>query len=101
MFTGSQVADCRAGATPRTLERLPDCDILHTDKGYDANAIRRQVEERGAKWKDCISPLLYRNRNAVERRFLKDFRRIATRYERNAVNFLALVCITATLSYWL
>jgi hypothetical protein len=30
------------------LEQLPDCDILHADKGYDANAIRRQVEERGA-----------------------------------------------------
>jgi transposase len=34
---------------------------------------------------------LYRNRNAIERMFgrLKDFRRIATRYDRNANNFLA------------
>jgi transposase len=31
---------------------------------------------------------------------LKDFRRIATRYDRNANNFLAVVCIAATLSYW-
>jgi hypothetical protein len=29
------------------LESLPDCDILHADKAYDANAIRRQIEERG------------------------------------------------------
>ncbi len=62
--------------------------VLHADKGYDANAIRRQVEERGAtpnippktnrKWKTCFSPFLYRNRNAIERMFrrLEDFRRI-------------------------
>ena len=31
----------------------------------------------------------------------QDFRRIATRYDRNAVNFLAAVCIAATVSYWL
>eukprot|EP01036_Dinobryon_divergens_P021249 gene21249-29180_t len=46
MITGGQVADCSAGAA--LLERLPECDILHADKGYDANAIRRQIEERGA-----------------------------------------------------
>ena len=46
MLTGGQVADCTAGAA--LLECLPDYDILHADKGYDANAIRRQVEERGA-----------------------------------------------------
>ncbi|HET9146590.1 MAG TPA: IS5/IS1182 family transposase, partial [Acetobacteraceae bacterium] len=41
--------------------------------------------------------------NAIERMFcrLKDFRRVATRYDRNAVNFLAAVCIAATVSYWL
>jgi transposase len=34
------------------------------------------------KWKNCFSPFLYRNRNAIERMFcrLKDFRRVATRY---------------------
>jgi transposase len=41
-------------------------------------------------------------RNAIERMFcrLKDFRRIATRYDRLAANFLAAVCIAATVSYW-
>jgi transposase len=34
-------------------------------------------------------------------RLLKDFRRVATRYDRNAVNFLAAVCIAAVVSYWL
>jgi transposase len=32
---------------------------------------------------------------------LKDFRRITTRYDRLATNFLAVVCVAATISYWL
>lgn len=48
-----------------------------------------------AQWHD--------SRNAIERMFnrLKDFRRIATRYDRLAVNFLAAVQIAAIVSYWL
>jgi transposase len=46
MLTGGQVADCTAGA--RLLEQLPDCEITQADKSDDANAIRRQLEERGA-----------------------------------------------------
>ena len=55
------------------------------------------------RWKNCFSPVLYRQRNAIERMFcrLKDFRRIATRYDRLAVNYLAAVCIAAVVSYWL
>jgi transposase len=47
--------------------------------------------------------VLYRGRNGIERMFgrLKDFRRIATRYERSAVNYLAAFCLAATVSYWL
>jgi transposase len=111
MITGGNVADCTAGAA--LLDRLPDCDVVHADKGYDANALRQKIQEHGAlanippkanrKWKNCFSPFLYRSRNAIERMFcrLKDFRRIATRYDRNAVNFLAAVCIAATVCYWL
>ena len=111
MLTGGQIADCTAGEL--LLERMPKTSMLHGDKGYDSDAIRRQVEARGAmpnippkanrRWKNCFSPVLYRNRNAIERMFgrLKDFRRIATRYDRNANNFPAAVCIAATVSYWL
>ncbi len=110
-MTGGQVADCTAGAL--LLEYLPACRLLHADKGYDSDAIRRQVEARGAapnippktnrRWKTCFSPVLYRRRNAIERMFcrLKDFRRVATRYDRLAVNYLAAVCLAATVSYWL
>lgn len=53
--------------------------------------------------KNCFFPYLYKSRNAIERMFnrLKDFRRIATRYDRLAINFHAAVCIAATASYWL
>ena len=94
-------------------KQMPPARILHGDKGYDSNAIRHQVEENGTmpnippkanrRWKNCFSPVLYRDRNAIERMFcrLKDFRRIATRYDRIADNFLAAVCLAATVSYWL
>jgi hypothetical protein len=32
---------------------------------------------------------------------LKDFRRVATRYDRIATNYLAAVCLAPTVSYWL
>jgi len=60
---------------------MPDVPILNGDKGYDSDAIRRQVEERGAmpnippksnrRWKNCFSPFLYRDRNAIERMFCR------------------------------
>lgn len=92
---------------------MPGSVILLADKGYDSDAIRRQVEANGTmpnippkvnrRWKNCFSPVLYRNRNAIERMFgrLKHYRRIATRYDRLATNFLAAVCIAATVCYWL
>lgn len=67
------------------IQRMPPTSLLNADKGYDSDAIRRQVKERGAfanippkanrKWKNCFSPYLYRDRNAIERMFcrLKDW----------------------------
>jgi hypothetical protein len=45
-LTGGKVADCTVEAA--RLEKLPKGDILHADKGHDANASRRQVASRGA-----------------------------------------------------
>ena len=55
------------------------------------------------KWKNYFSPYLYRNRNAIERIFcrLKDFRRVAVRYDRNTASYLAAVHIAAMVCYWL
>jgi transposase len=111
LLTGGQAADCRA-AEP-LLELLPPGVIVHADRAYDSNSIRRSIEAIGAmpnippkanrRWKNCFSPFLYRDRNAIERMFgrLKDFRRIATRYDRLASNYLAALCLAATVSYWL
>ena len=110
-LTGGQVADCTAADA--LLDLLPPTGLLHGDKGYDTDAVRRKIEASGAtpnippkinrRWKPCFSPILYRGRNAIERMFgrLKDFRRIATRYDRLARNFLAAVHLAATVSYWL
>ena len=103
------MADCLAAEA--LLDRLAGAEIVHPDKGYDSNAVRRRIEDKGAapnippkanrRWKCCFSPYLYRHRNAIERMFgrLKDFRRIATRYDRLAHNFLAAVCLAAILCY--
>ena len=47
--------------------------------------------------------IAYRDRNLVEHMFcrLKDFRRIATRYDKRADIFLAAVLIAATLVWWI
>jgi transposase len=44
----------------------------------------------------------YRRRNMIERAFcsLKDFRRVATRYDKLARNFLAAVEIAAVILWW-
>jgi transposase len=45
----------------------------------------------------------YRHRNKIERMFcrLKDARRIATRYDKCARNFLSAVCLIAAIYFWL
>ena len=92
---------------------MPAGALVLADRGYDTNAVRSAIEARDAtanipsksnrRWKPCFSPVLYRGRNAIERMFgrLKDFRRIATRYDKLAANFLAAVHLAATLCYWL
>ena len=67
------------------------------------NSCLNRCRMANRRWKNCFSPVLYRNRNAIERMFgrLKDFRRIATRYDRLEGTFLAAVCLAATVICWL
>jgi transposase len=86
--------------------------MLLADRGYDADWIRALANQQGA-WanippkrnrKDpiCFSPYLYRARNLVERFFnkIKQCRRIATRYDKLAVNYLAFIKLAA-IRIWL
>lgn len=96
----------------RLIRDLPEGAMLLADKGYDANALRTVITERKA-WanispkanrKDpiCFSPFLYKARNFVERFFnkAKQFRRIATRYDKLAENYLAALKLVA-IRIWL
>lgn len=86
--------------------------IVLADKAYDADRIRASMREKGAfanippkanrRSKPYFSQWLYRERNLIERFFskLKHFRRIATRYEKLAENFLAMVQL-ASMRLWL
>jgi putative transposase len=79
------------------------------DKGYDSDALIEVIAEHGAKAvipprsnrndKRRYSKRRYKTRNLVERFFnrLKHYRRIATRYEKTARNFLTFVNLAATL----
>lgn len=87
-------------------------DRLIADRGYDTNAIRTAIAAQGAQvvipsTTSRRAPIpydreVYKARNLVERLWcrLKDFRRIATRYDKLARNFLAAALIAAALTYW-
>ncbi len=83
------------------------------NRAYDTNAIRKQIEDQGAvpnippkpprPWKSCFSRVLYRDRIAIERMFCtpKDYRRIATRYDKLAANSLGAVYLAGAVTCWL
>ncbi len=95
------------------LPDLPAADVMIADKGHDNDRLRKALGERNIK--SCIpgradrrEPVaydteLYKRRNLSERRFgrLKDWRRIATRYDRCAHTFFSAICIAATVIFWL
>jgi putative transposase len=79
------------------------------DAAYDSDSIREQI--RQAKGKTCIRPNptrktlkrydkeRYKRRNVIECFFgaIKRFRRVATRYEKKAENFLGFIWLAALL----
>src|SRR5262249_24706582 len=83
-------------------------DSLLGDKGYDSDDIRDDLAERGIEpvirpRSNRKSPIeydreAYKRRNLIERcvNRLKQFRRIATRYEKTARAYLSMLCIAAS-----
>lgn len=99
-------------AVEALIDGLKPARALVADRGYDARAVIDLVAARGGcahiptqkdrKIQRTINPALYRQRNLIERYFckLKHFRRIATRFDKLARNFLAAVTL-ASARIWL
>ncbi len=86
---------------------VPEGGHLVGDRGYDAAWARGAVRDRGAtphipslrnrSMRESVTPGIYAARNAVERLInrLRHFRRVATRYDKTARNYLATVALAA------
>ena len=105
VLTPGQAGDCPVAE--QLLGWLHPDTVVLADKAYDADWLGRRIEAAGAapnipamvhrRWKPCFSPVLYRARNRIERfcNKIKHFRRLATRYEKHAANFLAMLKLAA------
>jgi transposase len=108
ILTAGQVADiCQAEGL---IEGFSFENLL-ADKGYDADNFRASIADAGAQ---AVIPSkrsrsqaiphkdLYKERNLVERFInkIKHYRRVATRYEKTAVSFAAVLFLVATM-IWL
>jgi transposase len=110
-MTAGQVSDYTGAAA--LLDGLPKAQWLLGDRGYYADRFRDALEEKGIT--PCIpgrksrtKPVKYdrrryKSRNRIEIMFgrLKDWRRVATRYERCPTVFLSAVALAATVMFWL
>ena len=105
LLTAGQASD--KTAFPDLMAGLPAARALVADRGYDSRAILELVASTGGRAhiptqrrvrvQRSVDPALYRQRNLVERFFckLKHFRRVATRFDKLARNFLAAVLLAS------
>jgi transposase len=107
LLTGGEAHDCPFAQ--RLLKRTGPPKRMLADKAYDTAELRSMLATRGAKpvipnksnrnQPFAFNMRLYKLRWRIEAGFnrLKDFRRIATRYDKLARNYLASVCLVAAL----
>lgn len=95
------------------LDTLPPAKELLADRGYDSDWFRAALTAKGIT--PCIPPrknrkvlidydkTLYKQRHKIEIMFgrLKDWRRIAMRYDRCAHTFFSAICIASTFIFYL
>ena len=93
------------------LDSLPGVPTwVVADRGYTSHAFREHIWSIGAR--PAIPPQrheapvacpewIYNNRNVVERLWarLKEWRAVATRYEKTASSFMGILCLAATLDW--
>ena len=94
------------------VDALPPARRLLADRGYDADWFREALQDKGIE--PCIPSRknrkqkikydidLYKQRHKVENMFgkLKDWRRIAMRYDRCAHTFFSAICIAASVIFY-
>lgn len=111
LLTAGQVSDYKGAK--RLLHRLPKAKELLADRGYDADWFRAALIKKGIV--PCIPPrkrrknpcvydkTLYKKRHKIENMFgrIKDWRRIAMRYDRCAHTFFSAICIAVTVIFYL
>jgi transposase len=98
---------------PALVEAAGVIARLLADKAYDTNAFRALLANKAiepvipsVRRRKPLIPydaIAYRQRNLIERMFgrLKDFRRVATRYDKLARNFLATALLAALIIWWI
>ena len=110
-LTAGQTSDYKGAAV--LIDQLPKAKEMLADRGYDADWFRNALIDKGIA--PCIPPrknrkvqheydkTLYKQRHKIENMFgwLKDWRRIAMRYDRCAHTFFSAVCIAAVVIFWL
>jgi transposase len=108
ILTGGQ-----AGDSPHAIPLLTEIKASHViaDKGYDSDGILKFVHGQGAvavipprsnrKVQREYDRELYKERNLIERAYnkLKHWRRIATRYDRRSIYFLAVLHLAAAVTW--
>ncbi|USO01597.1 MAG: IS5 family transposase [Alphaproteobacteria bacterium] len=102
-----------SGSALSLIDTLPKAQALLADRGYDASWLRQALKAKGIE--PCIPPkknrkkpisydkTLYKQRHKVENMFakFKDWRRIATRYDRRADIFKAAITIACIVIWWI
>jgi len=110
-MSAGQVSDYTGAAA--LLGSLPKAEWLLADRGYDSDWLREVIEDKGIK--ACIpgrasrkktvnyDKRKYKRRNRIEIMFgrLKDWRRVATRYDRYPETFFSAIALAATVLFWL
>ena len=111
LLTGGEAHDCPPAK--RLIRRTKAARKLLGDRAYDSAELRQWLEDRGTKpivpnrsnrkQPFSFDKKSYKQRHRIENAFcrIKDIRRIATRYDRLARNFLASVCLVAAIVWWI
>jgi putative transposase len=106
LLTGGQEADITQA---EGLIKGHDAGAVIADKGYDSDKLVQKIEKQGAeavippkknrKVLRTYDEYVYKERNQVERfiNLMKQYRRVATRYEKTARNFLGFIHVAASL----